>query len=181
MKFAPTAISGAMVVGIEAHADERGIFARTFDEVEFSAAGLPTRWRQCSTSGNSRKATLRGMHFQYGQRAEAKLVRCTRGRIFDVIIDLRSGSPTFCRWAAEELSAENRSALFIPPGCAHGFITLEDDCEVFYMIDEVYDQARAGGVRWNDPAFGVSWPFAPAVISERDANWPDFDASMHAQ
>lgn len=163
------------MVAVEAHVDERGIFARTFDEAEFAAVGLPTRWRQCSTSANPRRGTLRGMHFQLGHRGEAKLVRCTRGRIFDVVIDMRPDSAAFCRWIGEELSPDNRCALFIPPGCAHGFITLEDNSEVFYMIDEVYDQVLASGVRWNDAAFGVRWPFNPSVISERDAHWPDFD------
>jgi dTDP-4-dehydrorhamnose 3,5-epimerase len=174
MKIEPTALPGVMLVTAEPSQDERGIFVRTFDVDAFAAASLPTVWPQCNVSWNRRRGTLRGMHFQQPPRGEPKLVRCTRGRIFDVAIDLRPDSASFCRWTGAELSHTSRNALFIPIGCAHGFLTLDDDSEVYYMMGEVFAPELAAGVRWNDPAFGVEWPFAPATISERDASWPDY-------
>lgn len=176
MNIRPTALMGVMVVSPTVNADERGLFARTFDEAAFAAAGLPTRWPQCNTSANRRKGTLRGLHYQAEPRPDPKLVRCTRGRIFDVVVDLRKDSASFRRWAGVELSEHNRDALAIPAGCAHGFLTLEDDCEVFYMMGEVYVPGLARGVRWNDPAFAIRWPVEPSVIADRDAGWPDFSA-----
>ena len=176
MRFEPTELPGVMRVATEPRRDERGLFARTFDLAEFAAAGLPTLWPQCNVSWNRQRGTLRGMHFQKEPRGEPKLVRCTRGRIFDVAVDLRPKSPGFRRWVGVELSQDNREALYIPIGCAHGFLTLEEDCEVFYMMGEVFVPELASGVRWNDPAFGIDWPFAPAIRSERDASWPDFAA-----
>lgn len=176
MQICPTTIPGVMIVSVTANTDERGLFARTFDAASFASVGLPTHWPQCNTSWNARKGTLRGMHFQASPRPDPKLVRCTRGKIFDVAIDLRPGSPTYRRWSGTELSAENRTALAIPAGCAHGFITLEDDCEVFYMMGEVYVAELASGVRWNDPAFAIAWPAEPVAMSDKDANWPDFTA-----
>ena len=174
MEFRPTALAGVSIVRATINADERGLFARTYDAAAFSAAGLPTEWPQCNSSWNARKGTLRGMHFQATPRPDPKLVRCTRGRIFDVAVDLRTNSPTFRGWVGAELSAANRDALAVPAGCAHGFLTLEDDCEVLYMIGEVYVPELARGVRWNDPAFNIGWPEHPTTMSERDANWPDF-------
>jgi dTDP-4-dehydrorhamnose 3,5-epimerase len=174
MKIIPTELPGVMLITIDAHADQRGLFARTFDAGEFAAAGLPTTWPQCNVSWNDRRGTLRGMHFQQAPFGEPKLVRCTRGRIFDVAVDLRPESPTLCRWTAVELTHQHRNALFIPTGCAHGFLTLEDDCEVLYMMGEVFIPTLAAGVRWNDSAFAIAWPFEPTTMSERDANWPDF-------
>ena len=174
MKVTPTDLPGVMLVTIDAHTDNRGLFARTFDADEFAAAGLPTSWPQCNVSWNDRRGTLRGMHFQHVPHEEPELVRCTRGRIFDVAVDLRPGSPTLCRWTVAELTHERRNALFIPAGCAHGFLTLEDDCEILYMMGEVFVPALASGVRWNDPAFAIAWPFEPVTMSDRDANWPDF-------
>lgn len=174
MNIRPTALVGVMVVGPTVNADERGLFARTYDAAAFAAAGLPTLWPQCNTSSNARKGTLRGLHYQAEPRPDPKLVRCTRGRIFDVVVDLRKNSASFLRWTGVELSEDNRDALAIPAGCAHGFLTLEDDCEVFYMMGEVYVPELARGVRWNDPAFAIQWPAVPTVIAERDANWPDF-------
>jgi len=176
MNIRPTALAGVMVVTPVVHADERGLFARTYDAAAFAAAGLPTHWPQCNTSSNSRKGTLRGLHYQAEPRPDPKLVRCTRGRIFDVVVDLRKNSASFRRWTGVELSEHNRDALAIPAGCAHGFLTLEDDCEVFYMMGEVYVPELARGVRWNDPAFAIRWPAEPTVIAERDATWPDFAA-----
>lgn len=174
MEIRPTALAGVMIVSPTIHTDERGLFARTYDAAAFAAAGLPTTWPQCNTSSNPRKGTLRGMHFQAAPQPDAKLVRCTRGRIFDVALDLRPGSPTFRRWTGIELSEAERNAIAIPAGCAHGFLTLEDDCEVFYMMGEVYVPALVCGVRWNDPAFAIKWPAEPVTMSEKDANWPDF-------
>jgi dTDP-4-dehydrorhamnose 3,5-epimerase len=174
MNIRPTALAGVMVVSPAPHADERGLFARTYDAALFAAAGLPAAWPQCNTSWNARKGTLRGLHYQAEPRPDPKLVRCTRGRIFDVAADLRKNSASFGRWIGVELSADNREALAIPAGCAHGFLTLEDDCEVFYMMGEVYAPELARGVRWNDLAFAIKWPIEPVTMSDRDASWPDF-------
>jgi dTDP-4-dehydrorhamnose 3,5-epimerase len=174
MEFHPTALHGVTIVAAAPSKDERGLFARTYDAAAFAAAGLPTIWPQCNTSWNEHKGTLRGLHFQAAPRPDPKLVRCTRGRIFDVAVDLRADSPTFRRWTGTELSEANRRALAIPSGCAHGFLTLEDNCEIFYMMGEVYLPELARGVRWNDPAFGVEWPAEPIAISKKDAAWPDF-------
>ncbi|MGA8614475.1 MAG: dTDP-4-dehydrorhamnose 3,5-epimerase [Xanthobacteraceae bacterium] len=176
MKISPTALPGVMIVSAATNRDERGLFARTYDAAVFAAAGLPTQWPQCNTSWNARKGTLRGMHFQAAPRPDPKLVRCTRGRIFDVAVDLRPDSPTFRRWTSAELSEDNRDTLAIPAGCAHGFMTLEDGCEVLYMMGEVYVPELASGVRWNDPAFGIKWPAEPVTMSEKDLRWSDFCA-----
>jgi dTDP-4-dehydrorhamnose 3,5-epimerase len=176
MEILPTALPGVMIIKAEANKDERGLFARTYDVAQFAAGGLPTEWPQCNTSWNARKGTLRGMHFQSAPRPDPKFVRCTRGRVFDVAVDLRPSSPTFRRWTGAELSEANRDALTIPAGCAHGFLTLEDNCEVFYMMGEVYVPELASGVRWNDPAFAIEWPIEPITMSEKDASWPDFQA-----
>jgi dTDP-4-dehydrorhamnose 3,5-epimerase len=176
MNIRPTALAGVLVVCPTVNTDDRGLLARTYDAASFAAAGLPTAWPQCNTSLNARKGTLRGLHYQAEPRPDPKLVRCTRGRIFDVAVDLRKNSATFGRWIGVELSADNREALAIPAGCAHGFLTLEDDCEVFYMMGEVYVPELARGVRWSDPAFAIAWPAAPVTMSDRDASWPDFSA-----
>lgn len=176
MKISPTALPGVMIVSATANKDERGAFARTYDAVAFAMAGLPTKWPQCNTSWNPRRGTLRGLHFQAAPRPDPKLVRCTRGRIFDVVVDLRPDSLTFRRWTGVELSEVNRDALAVPGGCAHGFLTLEDGCEIFYMMGEVYMPELASGVRWNDPAFSINWPAKPVIMSEKDARWPDFRA-----
>jgi dTDP-4-dehydrorhamnose 3,5-epimerase len=174
MKFEATALPGVVLVTIAPHVDRRGLFARTFDADAFAAAGLPCAWPQCNVSWNEQRGTLRGIHFQRAPLGEPKLVRCTHGRIFDVAVDLRPDSATYCRWVGVELSHELRNALFIPNGCAHGFITLEDNCEVLYMMGEVFAPEFAGGVRWNDPAFAIAWPLEPTAMSERDSDWPDF-------
>ena len=174
MIFTPTPLPGAIIVEPEPHEDARGLFARTWCRQEFEAHGLETRLAQCSTSFNKRKGTLRGMHYQAAPMAETKLVRCTRGAIFDVIIDLRPDSPTFTRHVAVTLTAENRTALYVPVGFAHGFQTLADDTEVFYQISELYSAEHARGVRWNDPAFAIAWPEDERIITERDRTYPDF-------
>lgn len=174
MQIQPTTVTGVMIVAVDAVADERGLFARTYDADAFARAGIFGGWPQCNTSWNAKRGTLRGMHFQASPQPDPKLVRCTRGRIFDVAVDLRPTSDTFRRWTGMELSHNIRNALYVPPGCAHGFLTLEDDCEVLYMMGDVYVPDLARGVRWNDPAFLIEWPFDPVVVSERDANYPSF-------
>jgi dTDP-4-dehydrorhamnose 3,5-epimerase len=172
--FQEVALKGAFVVEPAPVEDERGFFARTWCFREFEAQGLETAIAQCSISFNRMKGALRGMHFQAAPHKEAKLVRCTMGSIYDVIIDLRVESPTYKQYVAEILSAENRKMLYIPEGFAHGFLTLENCTEVFYQISTFYASEYARGVRWNDPAFGIPWPSEIRVISERDKNYPDF-------
>lgn len=174
MQLERTAIEGLVEVEVTPHEDERGVFARTYDEEVFARTGLPTHWPQCNTSWNRQRGTLRGMHFQAAPKEEPKLVRCTAGRVFDVAVDLRRSSSTYLGWVGVELSAEKRNALFIPAGLAHGFLTLEDGSEVYYQMGAVYDGGLQRGVRWNDPAFAIAWPFAPTVISARDAGYADY-------
>jgi dTDP-4-dehydrorhamnose 3,5-epimerase len=174
----PTEVEGAMLVVPVAHGDERGLFARIYDAAIFAEVGLPTEWVQCNTSWNKLKGTLRGMHFQAYPRPDTKIVRCTRGRIFDVAVDLRPLSPTFRRWTCTELTEDNRIGFAIPAGCAHGFLTLEDNCEVHYMMGDIYVPELARGVRWNDPAFAITWPDLPVVIAAKDASWPDYEISQ---
>jgi dTDP-4-dehydrorhamnose 3,5-epimerase len=176
VKFLETTLAGAYVVEAEPLADERGFFARNFCHEEFSARGLNPRVAQTSTSYNKRRGTLRGLHYQTDPFPEAKLVRCTRGAIYDVIVDLRPSSPSFLRWFGVELSASNRRSLYVPEHFAHGFQTLADDTEVFYQISEVYRPECARGLRWDDPRVGVVWPLPVQVISERDRSFPDFAA-----
>jgi dTDP-4-dehydrorhamnose 3,5-epimerase len=173
--FEETRLPGVFEILLEQHTDERGFFARSWCQKEFEAHGLNPRLVQCNISFNARKGTLRGMHYQAAPHAEAKLVRCTRGAIYDVVVDLRPGSPTYRNWIAAELSATNRRMLYIPEGCGHGFLTLEDETEVFYQMSEFYHAESARGVRWNDPAFRIDWPERIEVISERDGAYPDFD------
>lgn len=174
MKFVPLPLKDAFLVEPVNISDERGFFARTFCREEFAVQGLQATFVQSSISFNVRKGTLRGMHYQKKPREENKLVRCTMGAIFDVIIDLRSDSPTFMRWVSVELSAENRKTLYIPEGFAHGFVTLADSSEVFYQMSEFFHPEYAAGVRWNDPSFAINWPVPVNVISEKDRNYPDF-------
>lgn len=175
MIFTETELPGAFVVDLERREDDRGFFARSWCANEFTDHGLNPRLVQANLSFNDRKGTLRGMHFQREPAAEAKLIRCTRGSIFDAIIDLRPESPTFKRWIGVELTAENRTALYVPEGFAHGYQTLEPDTETFYLVSEYYTPDAEGGVRWDDPAFGIEWPDpANAFLSEKDASWPDF-------
>jgi dTDP-4-dehydrorhamnose 3,5-epimerase len=180
MKFTETALRGAFIVDQEPHVDERGYFSRLWCAREFEAYGLETRVAQCSVSYNRSAGTLRGMHYQAAPFEEAKLVRCTRGAIFDVIIDLRRGSPTFSGHVAVVLSAANRTALYVPRGFAHGFQTLEEHSEVMYQISEFHRPDCARGVRWNDPAFNIAWPPAThRIMNDRDAAYPDFERIFH--
>ncbi len=173
--FKETKLKGAFVVQPEKFADVRGFFARSFSQQEFRDQGLQSEFVEGGIAFNLRKHTVRGMHFQAAPNAQAKLVRCTRGAIYDVIIDLRPGSPTYREWVAQELTAENRLLLYIPQGCAHGYQTLEDGSELFYQLSGRYAPASERGVRWNDPAFGVRWPVTEGIIiNERDRSYPDF-------
>jgi dTDP-4-dehydrorhamnose 3,5-epimerase len=178
MIFTETKLPGAWLVDLAPHADERGFFSRSFCQREFQEHGLDASVAQCNISYNKLKGTLRGMHLQVPPFGEAKLVRCTQGSIYDVIIDLRGASPTYLQWLGVELSAENRRALFVPVGFAHGFITLENETEVFYQMSEFYSPENSRGVRWNDSAFAIQWPMPVSVISPKDAELPDFDRAL---
>jgi dTDP-4-dehydrorhamnose 3,5-epimerase len=174
MTFHETKISRVFEIHLELKRDDRGFFARTWCQKEFKDHGLVSNVVQCNVSLSSRKGTLRGMHYQAEPYAETKLIRCTRGSIFDVALDLRPDSPTYKRWTAAVLTAENHHMLCVPEGCAHGFLTLEENCEVLYQMSEFYHPEAARGVRWNDPAFGIDLPGRVEVISARDASYPDF-------
>lgn len=174
MLFEKTIIGGVFRIYPDRKSDERGFFARTWCREEFEKAGLDTGLVQCSISFNARKGTLRGMHYQTAPFAETKLVRCTMGAIYDVILDLRRESPTFKKWVGLTLTAENREMVYIPKGCAHGFLTLDDNSEIFYQMTEFYKPEAARGVRWNDPAFAIEWLGNADIISERDRTLPDF-------
>jgi dTDP-4-dehydrorhamnose 3,5-epimerase len=176
MKFEALGIHRAFVARIERNRDRRGFFARTFCVDEFRAAGLPTAFVQASVSFNARRGTVRGMHFQWPRSAEDKLVRCTRGELVDVLLDLRPESPTYLQHVSVPLDQESRDAVFIPAGIAHGFQTLVDATEVLYQMTDTYAPDLVSGVRWNDAVFGIRWPIVgDVVISERDATYPDFD------
>jgi len=172
--FRESKLAGAFVIEPEKIEDERGFFARSWCQKEFTEHNLNPRIAQCNISRNKKKGTLRGMHYQVAPHAEAKLVHCTKGAIYDVIIDLRADSPTFREHIAETLTAENHKMLYVPEGFAHGFQSLEDESEVFYQISEVYAPQCARGLRWNDPAFGIAWPIANPTMLDRDRKYPDF-------
>ncbi len=178
MLFKQTILKGAYLIEPEKLEDERGFFARSFCVREFEKHGLNPRLVQCNISHNIKKGTLRGMHYQKAPYAEAKLVRCTRGAIYDVIVDLRPDSPCFRMNVGMRLDEANRIMVYIPEGFAHGFITLEDDSEVFYQMSEFYSPQHAAGFRWNDPFFSIQWPLEAVVISERDRTYPDFQSAL---
>jgi dTDP-4-dehydrorhamnose 3,5-epimerase len=175
VRFVETPLAGAFAIEPEPHCDERGLFARTFCGREFAARGLGASFVQCSTSYNHRRGTVRGMHWQVGPYAEAKLVRCTAGAIFDVILDLRPGSPTRGRFAAFELDAETRRMLYVPEGFAHGFQTLRDGSEIFYQMSAAFEPSAARGFRFDDPALRLPWPLPPSCVSPRDRELPPLD------
>jgi dTDP-4-dehydrorhamnose 3,5-epimerase len=175
MRFLETKLGGVFTIHLEPHPDERGFFARTWCPREFEMHGLNPKLVQCSISFNIRRGTLRGMHFQAAPHAEAKVIRCTRGAIYDVAVDLRPSSPTYKQWAAFVLTEANREMIYIPEGCAHGFLTLEDESEVLYQMSEFHAPEAARGFRWNDKAFGISWPEKVEVIASRDATYADFE------
>jgi dTDP-4-dehydrorhamnose 3,5-epimerase len=175
MLFTPAELKDAYIIDIDRREDNRGFFAQTWTQSEFESRGLVSRIAQTNLSYNRIKGTLRGMHFQRVPYAEAKVVRCVRGAVLDVIIDLRPDSPTFKRWIGVELTAENRRALYVPEGFAHGFQTLEDDVEVMYQVSQTYTPSAADGVRYDDPAFGIAWPLPATEMSAKDRCWPDFE------
>lgn len=179
VKFINTTLEGAYTIELDRIGDERGFFARLFCTKEFSNAGLVDTFVQINNSLTKDKGTLRGMHYQLPPSAEVKVVRCIQGALFDVIIDLRPSSPTFCKWHGATLTAENRRMMYVPKGFAHGFITLEENTEAFYLSGAAYAQDRERGLRYNDPQFNIKWPIEPLVVSEKDANWPDFDPNWH--
>jgi dTDP-4-dehydrorhamnose 3,5-epimerase len=174
VRFTPTALAGVFVVEIEPIADERGFFARSWCAEEFARHGLDARLTQCNISFNRARGTLRGLHYQAPPHAEAKLIRCTLGAIFDVAVDLRPGSPTRGRWVSAKLEAATHRMLYVPEGCAHGFQTLTPDAEVCYQMSAPYHAASARGVRYDDPCFAIGWPLPPVNVSARDAAYPDF-------
>jgi len=174
MIFIKTKIASVFEIHPEKVMDDRGFFARSWCQRQFAAQGLDSQLVQCNISASSRKGTLRGMHYQVEPFAETKLIRCTRGSIFDVAVDLRPDSPTYKQWTSAVLTAENHHMLYVPRGCAHGFLTLEDHCEVFYQMSQVYHPEAARGIRWDDPAFAIEWPGKVEVIASRDNCYPDF-------
>ncbi len=176
MEFFPTRVAGVTLVEGRPHRDERGSFERAFCRATFAAAGIDLAVRQASISTNLLAGTLRGLHYQRTSHPEAKLVRCLAGRVFDVVVDLRPDSPSFKTWYGVELSPENGRSLYIPPGIAHGFLSLTEGSVLYYMMDADHEPSAGAGVRWNDPAFAIEWPASPTVISPRDAGYPDFAA-----
>lgn len=179
MLFTETPLAGAYLIQLEKRGDDRGFFARAFCEREFAAHRLESRFVQVNNSLSAQRGTLRGMHYQLAPKAETKLVRCIRGGLFDVILDLRADSPTFGQSFGAELTAENRAMMYVPKGFAHGFVTLQDHTEAFYFVDEFYAPEHERGVRWDDPKFKIDWPEAPAVLSDKDAKQRDFDPAWH--
>ena len=174
MIFTPLALEGACLVDVEPQEDERGFYARTFSAREFEAHGLTGSFVECGLSSNARRGTIRGLHLQVAPYAQAKLVRCCRGAIHDVIIDLRRESRTYCQWVAVDLKASASTMLYVPKGFAHGFQTIEDDTEVTYQMSDYYRPDAEAGVRWNDPRFAITWPIADVILSARDRSFDDF-------
>ncbi|MDE2030399.1 MAG: dTDP-4-dehydrorhamnose 3,5-epimerase [Alphaproteobacteria bacterium] len=179
MRFAPTPLPGAFLINLDAKGDHRGFFARFFCEKEFAAQELETNFVQANESLSAKRGTLRGMHYQLGADAEVKVVRCIKGEIFDIILDLRQDSPTFGKSFGASLSAGNRTMMYVPRGFAHGFISLADDSEIFYLVSAFYAPQSERGVRYNDPRFKIEWPIEPVEISDKDRTWPDFDPAFH--
>lgn len=179
MIFRETGLRDARLIDLDRKGDERGFFARLFCEKEFGAAGLETDFVQINTSLSARAGTLRGMHYQLMPAAEAKVVRCIRGALWDCIIDLRPQSATYGKWFGATLSAENRTMMYVPRGFAHGFITLTDDVEAFYLVSAFYAPEQERGVRWDDPSFAIEWPRQPVEFSAKDGGWPSFDPEYH--
>ena len=179
MIFTTTPVKGAYVIDLEKRGDDRGFFARAFCQKEFGQHGLVTEFVQVNNSLSPIQGTLRGMHYQLAPHAETKLIRCIRGAFWDVVLDLRPDSPTFGQWYGADLTAENRRMMYVPKGCAHGFITSTEDAEAFYLVDAFYSPQAERGVRWNDPKFAIRWPAAPVVLSDKDRNHPDFNPAYH--
>jgi dTDP-4-dehydrorhamnose 3,5-epimerase len=177
MRFTETSVSGAYLVDPEPKGDERGFFARLWCRDEFAARGLSADFVQCNGSFSARRGTLRGLHYQIAPFQESKLVGCIRGAVFDVVADVRPGSPTFGRWFGATLTGANRTMLYVPEGCAHGYLTLEDASEVVYPVSQMYRPEAERGIRWNDPRFNIDWPYpGPLTVSAKDREWPDYAA-----
>ncbi len=172
MKFIKTPLEGAYVVELEKREDERGFFARAFCVDEFAEHGLKTEIKQSNLSGSVQKGTTRGLHYQVAPMAEVKFIRCIKGSVFDVLVDMRPESPTYKQWFGIELTEENQTAIYIPEGFAHGHQTLEDNSQIMYLTTQVYSPEHERGIRWNDPAIGVKWPLEPTVVSDKDQAWP---------
>lgn len=179
MKFNAATVEGGFTIDLDKREDDRGFFARYFCEDEFAAAGLEARYVQINDSYNHKKGTLRGLHYQLPPSGEVKVVRCIRGALFDVMVDMRPKSPTFKQWFGAKLTAENRRMMYVPRGFAHGFITLEDDTEALYLASASYDPIAERGLRFNDPSIGIEWPVDPVEMSEKDLSWPDLDSEYH--
>lgn len=179
MIFRETPLPGAYLIDLEKRGDDRGFFARVFCEREFQARGLETRYVQVNNSLSAQKGTMRGMHYQLAPKAETKLVRCVKGGLYDVILDLRQDSPTFGKSFGAELTADNRTMMYVPKGFAHGFVTLQESTEAFYFVDEFYAPETERIVRWDDPKFNIAWPIPPVVLSDKDAKQRDFDPAWH--
>lgn len=179
MKFHLTPLHGVHLLELERRSDARGFFARLYCEQEFAQAGLCSHFVQMNNSLNAKVGTLRGLHYQIPPDAEVKLVRCTRGAVYDVILDLRPDSPSYGQWFGAEINEDNRLMMYVPQGCAHGFITLQENTEIFYAVNAVYSPASERGIRYDDPHFGVRWPINPNAISEKDRSWRNFDLEWH--
>jgi dTDP-4-dehydrorhamnose 3,5-epimerase len=174
MRFTPLPVHGAYLIDLEHRTDERGFFARFFCKKEFAQHGLEASFAQANDSYSKEKGTLRGMHYQLGSAAEAKLVRCIRGSLYDVVADICPSSPTYGKWHGALLTEQNRQMLYVPRTCAHGFLTIEPETEVLYLVSHPYDKDQERGFRWNDPHFNIAWPHSPSLVSERDRSHPDF-------
>jgi dTDP-4-dehydrorhamnose 3,5-epimerase len=175
MIFRKTNLKGVFIIELEKHKDDRGYFARTWCENEFKANGLNSKLAQANTALSVQKGTLRGMHYQIAPYEETKIIRCIRGSVFDVVIDIRPDSITYCQWLGIELSSENHTMLYVPEGFAHGYKTLRNNSEVFYLVSQFYTPDAERGIRWDDPAFSIKWPeTSDLIISEKDKNWPDY-------
>jgi dTDP-4-dehydrorhamnose 3,5-epimerase len=179
MIFTTTPLSGSCLIDLEKRSDDRGFFARLFCEREFAEAGLENHFVQFNISSSAERGTLRGMHYQLPPAAEVKVVRCVKGSLFDVIVDLRPDSSTFRHWFGAELTAQNHRMMYVPRGFAHGFVTLEENTEALYLVSAVYAPEQERGLRYNDPAIGIDWPIPPAELSEKDRGWPDLDTAIH--
>jgi len=179
MIFTETKIKGAYLIDLEKKGDDRGFFARFFCEKEFAAHGLVSRFVQINTSFTAKKGTLRGLHYQLPPAGEVKLMRCLRGAVLDLIVDLRPDSPSYMQWLGVELTEENRAMFYVPVGCAHSVLTLRDDTEILYPVSAFYAPDKERGLRFDDPILGIKWPVAPVEISDKDKRWPDFDPAYH--
>lgn len=179
MKFVDTNVRGVHLIDVEPRGDSRGFFARIFCTREFGEHGLEQRFVQVNNSVTAKRGTLRGMHYQLPPSAEVKIVRCIRGSLYDVVLDLRPDSPTFGQSVGAELTAANRRMMYVPKGCAHGFLSLEDDTEALYLVSDPYSPADERGLRFNDPTFTMAWPFLPSELSDKDGSWPDYNPDLH--